>query len=812
MAEHELTLVIRARDMFSRVITSATSGIKSFFASLTSGAAAGAAFGAVAGTVVGTMRLLASAARTLVGDWEASARAYGKMTAILQQTGYAAGITSREAAELAASLQRTTGASDEATASVIALLAAQKTIKGDNLKRAAELAIDLAEGMRRAGQESGNMEEMSRSLGLALADPERGMSRLTRMGIMLTDSQTKMAKEFARNGETAKAQTVILDALEASYGGAAAAANKATGGLATLRETIGDLREALGTAIAHSATFKSAVEAMQEATQRLLASGAIELWAERAKRGLESLAPAAELAMAALKGVLSLTAQGGGFLGGLMGGQSIGEAWAGRKDAAAAAKVSEQQALEDIRARIAAENAAQDEAERKQAAAAAETERKARIGAIGAILGADSLDVSALQGSVDEAVAKVQAKDITAKIVAKLDLDSAQTAQSLVESVQSQLDTLYSDAYDRRTAALQEEQAALEQLGGLRAQSTALETNDFSAREAALTTMRENLQSELQKAYETRPTAATIGAAANLAQSADILKLAELSLYDRGISKPTASGLWGSNSRIETYNELRQREAEKMAAQMVLEQPDLLKSQAGKLQAERDAAYGRYTASADAKRAEMLAFEATLNADKASVEAERKRLADATADAEARATRAKRAAEDAGAEMAALIAAGERVDKGAAEKVREQIEQAIAEQANAEKIADIDRRLVGITAQPDYMVPTVAPTRSEQARRYMDRANADAAIERQNQKDAKRQADLERRLAEDRHITKKGEDWLKARWNLSNAEAKEKAKADEEKTLLKQRDELAKDGWKDVKEIRDLLEKNLQAS
>ncbi len=808
MAEHEVTLVIRARDAFSRVLTSATSGIKSFFGALVSGAAAGAACGAVAESI----RILAAAARALVSDWEASARAYGKMTAILQQTGYAAGITSREAMELAASLQRTTGASDEATASVIALMAAQKTIKGDNMKRAAGLAIDLAEGMRRAGQESGNLEEMARSLGMALADPERGMSRLTRMGIILTDSQTKLAKEFARNGETAKAQGVILDALQASYGGAAAAANRATGGLATLRETIGDLREALGTAIAHSDSFKSAVLAIQDAAQRLLASGAIEMWAERAKTALASLAPAAPLAIGAIKTLMSATAQTGAFIGGLMGGQGIGEAWAARKENAAAARQSEQDAVAEMRARLAEEAAARDAAERSAAQKAADAQRRDKISAIDAILSGASVDASGLQASVDEAVAKVQTKEITAKIVARLDLDSAKNAEDLVESVQSQLDAMYSDAYDRRNAALEEQRAALEDVGAMRAESGDLDRQaaELDTRQAELQKASDALQSELSKVVETQITKPTRGAAASIAEDVATIRQAESNLAAKGFLRPAADDAFYGQRYRDVYQQLLTKEAERIAYEetSVTDRNE----RARVLKAEQQSANARYGAEAARRRAELDAMRAPVEAEQAAIEAERKRLETGAAEAEARAARAERLANEAGAEMAALIAAGERVGKGAAERVREQLDEAEREREKEEKKADIERRLAGIQAQPNYMLPTVAPTFQAQAEAYMERSRRDARTARQDLRDAKRQADLEKRLAEGRHISKKGEDWLKARWNLQNAQAMEQAKADEEKRLKDELDQLNREGWKDVKEIRDLLEKNLQAS
>jgi len=84
-------------------------------------------------------------------------------------------------------------------------------------------------------------------LGKALDDPIGKMSALSRAGINFTDEQKKMVKQLVETGETAKAQTVILDALEQKFGGQAEEAAKVgMGALRQLKNSWGDFLEQIG--------------------------------------------------------------------------------------------------------------------------------------------------------------------------------------------------------------------------------------------------------------------------------------------------------------------------------------------------------------------------------------------------------------------------------------------------------------------------------------------------------------------------------------------------------------------------------------
>ncbi|MEG0141097.1 MAG: hypothetical protein RR707_09855 [Comamonas sp.] len=80
------------------------------------------------------------------------------------------------------------------------------------------------------------------TIGKALSVPSEGLSALAQQGVRFTDQQKEMVAQLEATGQVSAAQAVVLDALQASYGGAAAAAKDTLGGaLANLKNTLSDL-------------------------------------------------------------------------------------------------------------------------------------------------------------------------------------------------------------------------------------------------------------------------------------------------------------------------------------------------------------------------------------------------------------------------------------------------------------------------------------------------------------------------------------------------------------------------------------------
>lgn len=761
------------------MLTSARTSFAGFWRSIASGAAAGVAFGAT----VSAVRLLASAASGLVRNWENSARAYAKMSAILKQTGYAAGITTSEATKLAAALQTQTGASDEATASVIALLAAQKSIKGDNLKRAAAMAIDLAEGLKSSNSEASNVEGSARTLAMALADPGRGMDRLRRAGVLFTAAQEKQIKAMQAAGQTAKAQAFMLDSLEAAWGGAAAAANKATGGLATLRETIGDVREAMGTAIANSKAFADGVKKIQDAASALIASGAIELWVKRTAERMEWLRTAIAPVIAGFTAIMDGSARLGAFGGALAGGASMGEAWSSSAGAGDRVRQQHQQDLADMRAAMAAEAAARDKAELAAGESAARARRDSRrkelaklaepdtapagkddpLGLAGIGTGSDKQDVAQVIGriaNIEASARQLLTRAIRDETDALNELDAAQ--------IQAGDQEWTTGVLDRRAGELAKERAAIETM-----------RKDWASAPVAVST---------QQAQEA------------MADSPQYLAYARQFLRNRMDPNERRMRLAVGQNPDQFEPNVIADEARKIAEQATPADIQRKKAEMANARNERHAQLlARLTAaqtSADAK-GKAIAEERARLGELATATAEEK------AAAEAKAAKATQEQADAAKRIAQATKA--------AATAKEAYAKAASDAAKADALAGIARQLRALERM-DPLAMKGEATHASQAAEFKERKRVEKDARDQDRADQKRANMLHERMRMGQSVSKAGREFLKDRADFKGAEAKAKAIEDKKAALEAKREALQKEGNDVLKEIRDKLAKNLEAS
>ena len=126
-----------------------------------------------------------------------------------------------------------------------ALLTSFKNIGVDSYSRVAETAADLAQ-INQTDLKSSFLQ-----LAKALSDPTRGLTALSRSGVIFTETQREMILELHRSGQEMEAQTEILRIVEGSYKGAArAAAEGLAGSFDTLGQKVRDFNEALGKAAA----------------------------------------------------------------------------------------------------------------------------------------------------------------------------------------------------------------------------------------------------------------------------------------------------------------------------------------------------------------------------------------------------------------------------------------------------------------------------------------------------------------------------------------------------------------------------------
>ena len=173
---------------------------------------------------------------------DTQAKAETKVATALKSTGNQVGYNLDQLKAYASELQGKTIFGDETILNdVTTRLLAFTNITGENFKRTQQIVLDMSTALE---MDLGSAATM---LGKAMDDPIGKMSSLSRAGINFTDEQKAMVKQLVETGETAKAQTVILDALEQKFGGQAEAAAKVgMGALKQLKNSWGDFLEQIG--------------------------------------------------------------------------------------------------------------------------------------------------------------------------------------------------------------------------------------------------------------------------------------------------------------------------------------------------------------------------------------------------------------------------------------------------------------------------------------------------------------------------------------------------------------------------------------
>lgn len=166
---------------------------------------------------------------------------FSKMSAVIKASGGSAGYTAKAMADMAAEFQKTSVFSDDMVMSAQAVMLTFGSIGREQFPRAMRAAMDLATVM------GGDLNGAVLQLGKALEDPANGLTMLRRAGVVFTQEQQDMIKALAASGDAAKAQDMVLGALERKLGGTSAAAmDTFAGKTAAATNQIDDFKEAVG--------------------------------------------------------------------------------------------------------------------------------------------------------------------------------------------------------------------------------------------------------------------------------------------------------------------------------------------------------------------------------------------------------------------------------------------------------------------------------------------------------------------------------------------------------------------------------------
>ena len=201
--------------------------------------------------IIGLITMVAGAITKLVkgiGQWlEEGRQAYQahqielqKMNAVLQSTGATAWTSTRQLAEQARQLEINSRFAQNEIMAMQSVLLGFRSVTGSVFEETSEAIINMATVM------GGDLASNARRVGQALEDPVDGLRMLARQGVIFTDTQRQLIKSFVDAGDHASAQRVIIDEMNRSFGGAAAAVAEVTAAQDRYAQAVERLRRAEG--------------------------------------------------------------------------------------------------------------------------------------------------------------------------------------------------------------------------------------------------------------------------------------------------------------------------------------------------------------------------------------------------------------------------------------------------------------------------------------------------------------------------------------------------------------------------------------
>lgn len=173
-----------------------------------------------------------------VEETKESQAALAQLGVAFQNSAESAKRSKQDILEFSAAAQKMTAFSDESVTRAQTALLRFGRVSGDVFDRARKDILDVSAAL------GIDLETAAFSVGRALEAPAQGLRQLRSLGVVFSDSQQKLIKNLEDTGQIAKADAIILDALEAHFSGAAHAAENTLGGaLDRLKNTFNDLFE-----------------------------------------------------------------------------------------------------------------------------------------------------------------------------------------------------------------------------------------------------------------------------------------------------------------------------------------------------------------------------------------------------------------------------------------------------------------------------------------------------------------------------------------------------------------------------------------
>lgn len=182
-----------------------------------------------------------------LGGARDSIRVQKETERVIKTTGGAANVTAGHVGTLATKLSHYAAVDDDVIADGVNMLLTFKNIKNtkvdDTFDQAARAAVDMAAKFNGGKVTAEGLQTAEIQLGKALDNPIQGMGSLSRIGIKFNDQQKEQIKTAVKNGDTQKAQGIILKEVQSQVAGAAGASATAWG---RLQVKLGNIAEEVG--------------------------------------------------------------------------------------------------------------------------------------------------------------------------------------------------------------------------------------------------------------------------------------------------------------------------------------------------------------------------------------------------------------------------------------------------------------------------------------------------------------------------------------------------------------------------------------
>lgn len=173
-----------------------------------------------------------------IRETEESQAALAQLNIAFQNSGESSRRSKQDLLDFSAATQKITAFSDEAVTKAQTALLRFGRVTGETFNRARKDILDVAAAM------GVDLETAALGVGRALEAPSTGLRQLRALGVIFSESQQKLIQNLEDTGQIAKADTIILDALEARFQGAAKEAGQTLGGaLERLKNSFNDLFE-----------------------------------------------------------------------------------------------------------------------------------------------------------------------------------------------------------------------------------------------------------------------------------------------------------------------------------------------------------------------------------------------------------------------------------------------------------------------------------------------------------------------------------------------------------------------------------------